>query len=72
MFLQAYEYELLKGNKIDLREFFTKIPCYLLEDSNEEQDVNNFIKRRLKELLEVRKKKLKCFLFKILFFNFFF
>ena len=39
-----------KGNKIDLREFFTKIPCYLLEDSNEEQDVNNFIKRRLKEL----------------------
>jgi 5'-deoxynucleotidase YfbR-like HD superfamily hydrolase len=58
MYLQAYEYESLNENKIDLSEFFSKIPSYLLEDSNEEKDEDNLIKKCLKELLEVRNKKL--------------
>ena len=58
MYLQAYEYELLNGNKLDLSEFFSKIPNYLLDDSNENENI--MIKKCLKELLEVRNKNLDC------------
>ena len=57
MYLQAYEYELL--NNLDLSEFFSNIPSYLLNDVDEKEETgNNTIRKCLKELLELRNKKI--------------
>ena len=55
MYLQAYEYEKLHTD-LDLSDFFSKIPNDLLE-TNGHDDI---IKSCLKELLEIRNKKLNC------------
>lgn len=51
MFLQAYEYELL--HKINLDEFFVKIPNYLSDPTFDSQ-----IKQWINELMKLREKKI--------------
>ncbi len=53
MFLQAYEYESL--HKINLDEFFSKIPNYISEKNSQ---FDTKIKGWIIELMEIRDKKL--------------